>query len=154
MKSGISLLAIVSRALAPMTLDDAAAHREDLIRTRIEPGADPRAMWSGSLMTTDPTIYRDEPHTPKWCEVGPLDRPDLAWINGAWNALGWRLSSRARYVPVDVLRWRDPEHRAELARRARAYATDRVTYAWPAQSTAAAGQRVNAQSTSELEREG
>jgi hypothetical protein len=97
-------------------------HLLDWMRTRIKPGADPRSKWSGSLTKTDPTIYRDEPHTPKWCEVGPSDRPDLAWINGPWNALGWRLSSRARYVPLDVCRWRDPEHREALKRRARAHA--------------------------------
>ena len=102
--------------------EDARQHFADFDRTRIKPGADPRSKWSGSLMKTDPTIYRDEPHTPKWCEVGPSDRPDLAWINGPWNALGWRLSSRARYVPLDVCRWRDPEHREALKRRARAHA--------------------------------
>lgn len=97
-------------------------HMADFRQTYVKPGADPRAKWSGSLTKTDPTIYRDEPHTPKWCEVGPSDRPDLAWINGPWNALGWRLSSRARYVPLDVCRWRDPDHRAALTARARAHA--------------------------------
>lgn len=113
MKSGISLLAIVSRALAPMTLDDAAAHREDLIRTRIEPGADPRvpacgtnwrALWyfvsKGRAIAEEPAA-----NGTVWFDAPPV-----------WSA------RTDRYVPVDVLRWRDPEHRAALTARARAHA--------------------------------
>lgn len=88
-----------------------AMHLYDHLRTRITPGADPRAEWAGGddakWGTPDPSLERVTASGPVMCGVSSIFRSD-AWL---------------RYVPEDVVRWRDPEHRAALTARAREYAS-------------------------------
>lgn len=102
--------------------EDYRRHVADFERTRIAPGADPRASWCSKDDSDHKRAVR-EADTPRWYETRDAE-PRLAWLNERWNARGWRLrSSRAyRYVPADVIRWRDPGHRAELTRRASVHA--------------------------------
>lgn len=93
--------------------EDAQQHVADWMRTRIEPGADPRvpacgtnwrALWyfvsKGRAIAEEPAA-----NGTVWFDAPPV-----------WSA------RTDRYVPVDVLRWREPEHRAALIARARAHA--------------------------------
>lgn len=131
--------------------EDARQHVADFDRTRIMPGANPRSKCEPFDWQTMRHLLARRPHA--IAEVAVFDA-DGRVVGLRCIVMDHPLARVRIVVPEDVARWRDPEHRAELKRRARAYATDRVTYAWPAQSTADAGQRVNAQSTSDLEREG
>lgn len=121
MKSGISLLAIASRALVPMSADDAAIHREDMLRTRITPGADPRAEWMDSTNDAALREWRDSIAVFETREASPRlwEFVDVLSPN-SW--LTENSPDECRYVPCDVVRWRDPEHRAALIKRASAYA--------------------------------
>lgn len=88
-------------------------HFADFQRTRIRPGADPRVPWVrpyrfGDLSVGPVYEYYAAPGKPAAIIGTPREL-------GAW---GWN-QQNSRYVPIDVCRWRDPEHRAELTRRAR-----------------------------------
>lgn len=101
--------AIMDRASVRMTEHEARAHHDDMLSTFIIPGADPRVPWERS-------------HGLGQFETGTRALP---------RAVGIITASRTdsyRYVPEDVQRWRDPEHRAAMTERARKYATERVTY--------------------------
>lgn len=95
--AGFSLPYIASK-------EDAQQHVADWMRTRIEPGADPRVERVGGLVFW--------PH-----ETGPRDRPYGVLVLAPFSR-----GSDYRYVPEDVRRWRDPRHRAALTQRARAHA--------------------------------
>lgn len=109
-----------------MTDAEALAHARDLGRTRIEPGADPRAEWVGKAdvrahwrLSDTGRVLRDPRMFPRfYAEFGEYDAP-------VFDTLRESARTRpgvSRYVPFDVARWRDPEHRAAMVERARAYA--------------------------------
>lgn len=114
--------AIRARALCAMTEVEALAHAKDWLRTRITPGADPRVAWDTNSHKHQ--FYRRTPHEPEHYE-STHEAPRSAYIlmrerpsvvrNAAYGTRG-----HLRYVPCDVCRWRDPEHRAAM--------TERVTY--------------------------
>lgn len=111
------------RALAPMSEEEASQHALDAVRAYVKPGADPRVEWhedDGS----DHTLHSRLPDDPRWFENYSIDAPLMAVGVDAWKAVGWSLRSPRiyRYVPLDVMRWRDPKHREALTERARAYA--------------------------------
>lgn len=112
-------------------------------RTYIEPGADPRARWDdGEHPRNTRGLSADEDdagYSPRWAKAYRKarlryprnERRSLFEQNDGPNGgLSWASETYAdgaryralRYVPRDVARWRDPEHRAELTRRAREYA--------------------------------
>lgn len=121
---------IARRSAVPLTEREAAIHLRDLRRTRITPGADPRVAWDTNSHKHQ--FYRRTPHEPEHYE-STHEAPRSAYIlmrerpsvvrNAAYGTRG-----HLRYVPCDVCRWRDPEHRAAMTERARVYATERVTY--------------------------
>lgn len=91
----------------PLTGDE---HFSDFQRTRIPPGADPRAQWRRAAPVVE-NLFREV--------VFELGAPSsltafVAPYKRANSYVGY-----AKYVPADVVRWRDPEHRAEMTRRAR-----------------------------------
>jgi hypothetical protein len=97
----------------------------DYARTRIEPGADPRVRWTGYVTIGARGLERAlfeftsaDGLPALWSAHGLLER-------GARPAVA---GDQHRYVPVDVARWRDPEHWVALKHRARelAIATPRL----------------------------
>ncbi len=113
-----------------MTNDERAReHMADLVRTRIKPGADPRAMWANSLATSSEGVIEmlrrhGEGLYAYEAESSPRSMPRL-WSTGPELSRSVASTTRnlaQRYVPHDVRRWRDVEHRAAMAVRARAYA--------------------------------
>lgn len=108
---------IAKRAAVAMTAQESAAHLLDLRRTRVEPLADPRASWSGARDVAEVRALLKNTHV---CIVecrprGAQPHLSLASRSDRWK---WEGPERA-YVPQDVCRWRDPEHRAALTARAR-----------------------------------
>jgi len=130
-----SATAIRDRALCAMTEVEALAHAKDLLRTRIEPGADPRAGWNPldarvfELWRLDDAgqVQRSPQRHRRFCIEIVTSAPAPVFDTLRWDEA---LPSRklCRYVPCDVCRWRDPEHRAAMTERARKYATERVVY--------------------------
>ncbi len=103
----------------PAHSHDYRRHLADYEATRIEPGADPRAGWARQAHQ-HPLIDRDLLDSDydglALFERGPKTSPRP-------TSVVFQLRRRDfRYVPHDVIRWRDPEHRAALGQRARAYA--------------------------------
>lgn len=112
--------------------EDARQHVADFNHTCIMPGANPRAK-------CEPFDWQKMRHL-----LGQRSRAiaEVATFDVDGRIVGIRCIvmdhplARVRVVvPEDVARWRDPEHRAELTRRARAYATERVTYTTHTKST-------------------
>lgn len=106
--------------LATVDAEDARAreHLADLARTRIEHGADPRMSWDSD------NAARDAPDCPYPIWEMLTDDGRASGLQGdLGDIVAWGYSpALVRYVPHDVRRWRNSEHRAELTRRARAYA--------------------------------
>lgn len=105
--------------------EDARQHVADFDRTRIVPGADPRVEWDEH--SREQQFYRPEYTEPQWYESAH-EAPRSAYIlrsapRGHLRQNVYRSDgARLRYVPLDVCRWRDPEHRLALTARARAHA--------------------------------
>ena len=121
-------------------------HLLDWLRTRIKPGADPRAEWSRrdgpwkSRLFAHPDDTGIEQRPPRDVRKFTREQRDTLrrlgrnyrrWsvfeqpseLGGiTWAVEQWCVRTRATYVPRDVSRWRDPEHREALKRRARARA--------------------------------
>ena len=114
--AGFSLPYIASK-------EDAQQHVADFKRTRIDPGADPRVAWE----TGHHHYYRSRQNEPMNYE-SLHDRPRSAYVHrhDPYDIVRSELlvarRPSLRYVPLDVCRWRDPEHRAALIARARAHA--------------------------------
>lgn len=90
--------------LADLEHDFNALAREIAEQLGIRPGADPRAQWREPIAPeASPLVF----------EAGDRASP------GPVTILTASRRDYYRYVPIDVVRWRDPEHRAELTRRAR-----------------------------------
>lgn len=99
--------------------------REDFVRTRIVPGANPRAQWKDEQEVADARSFLEKDR----CAViefydDEAKALSVALVSYTW---GWRfvcapMGGNHHYVPVDVCRWRDPEHREALTKRAREYA--------------------------------
>jgi len=115
----------------------------DRLHTQIEPGADPRAQWDdGENPRSTRGLSADEDdagYSPHWAKefrkarmrYPRNERRSLFEADdGPSGGLSWASETYAdsdryqslRYVPRDVVRWRDPAHRAALTERARAYA--------------------------------
>jgi hypothetical protein len=137
---------IRDRSLAPMTEEEASQHASDAVRAYVRPGADPRAEWSRrdgpwkSGLFTHPDDTGIEQRPPRDVRKFTREQRDTLRRLGrnyrrwsvfeqpsdfggiTWAVEQWCVRTRATYVPLDVMRWRDPKHRAELKRRAREYA--------------------------------
>ncbi len=92
----------------------------ELARVRIEPGADPRAEWQNRTAQPNLSLWQ----LPVF-EIGRRESPRCYFLTlfDAPDEYGRRHGRR--YVPEDVARWRDSEHRAELTRRAKEHAAIR-----------------------------
>lgn len=96
--------------------DRAREHVVDFQRTRIQPGADPRMQWSSPVDARDAPTEEDPIYEISDEYGAPLAlRGSIDFLAGDW---GYPPTS-LRYVPCDVRRFRNAEHRAELTRRAR-----------------------------------
>lgn len=95
--------------LADLEHDFNALAREIAEQLGIRPGADPRAQWA--IGWIDRGLSLDD--SARVFEAGDRARPVPVTVITASRR------DYYRYVPFDVVRWRDPEHRAELTRRAR-----------------------------------
>lgn len=82
-------------------------------RVCVPPGADPRREWTGHVERVS-----SETHVAVY-EYHERNGGLSAVIGIPGQVRYWTEPKRTRYVPYDVLQWRDPEHRAELTRRAR-----------------------------------
>lgn len=109
-------------------------------RTRIAPGADPRASWADPdearayALDDDGVRVRREPRDMPRSERMHLCEVDYNGNGEIFAAAIYRkfplsrltslvaLGAIVRYVPVDVARWRDPAYRDAMLRRARAHA--------------------------------
>lgn len=108
-------------------------HERDFERTRITPGADPRAEWNPNdaalreIWRLDDTgrVLRYRPQSRRvysrrvYIEITVVGLPVFDTLCDG-EAIGH--GETCRYVPFDVARWRDPKHRAALTARARAHA--------------------------------
>lgn len=130
--------------------EQAREHMADLVRTRIEPGADPRALWDSFVDEVDaassanPVVY----------EIQDTNG-NIAALYGDSDYLVDECGyprARLRYVPEDVRRWRNRNHRGFVERRAREWAA--VVPGRHTNSTPVACADVNRQSTSNPVREG
>jgi hypothetical protein len=86
-------------------------HLLDWMRTRIEPGADPRRSWSPERGRTPRPMFEARAIGTVLPCYGSLESIHRIFVPAA-----------IRYVPEDVARWRDPDHRAALIARAHAHA--------------------------------
>lgn len=128
----MEVIQIAERASARMSIRNEMDHLADLLRTRIRPGADPRAECEPFDWQTMRHLLARRPHA--IAEVTVFDA-DNRIVGIRCVVMDHPLARVRCVVPEDVARWRDPKHRAALTERARAYATDRVTYSWPTKST-------------------
>lgn len=114
----------------------------ELQRTRITPGADPRAQWDEGEDPRDTRGLSADENDAGYSQSRARafrkarrrytrsERRSLFEQNDGPNGgLSWASETYAdgrpgslRYVPRDVARWRDPEHREALTQRARAHA--------------------------------
>lgn len=123
-----------ARASVRMTLREALDHVLDARRTRIEPGADPRASWcaasrekmAGVAFTGEQskTDLRGRVRRNRLTQlpITGLVVFELTTSNGEHAYLNERPSGAAKFVPIDVLRWRDEAYTAPIKARARNYA--------------------------------
>lgn len=92
---------------------------DEQARTRIEPGADPRAGWANELVLPTLRAWGERVALFETVEL----RPRVWSVQHALSQLDkTTLSGPHRYVPCDVRRWRDAKHRVAMSERARAYA--------------------------------
>lgn len=111
---------IIGRASVRMSERDALRHAEDMMRTSVEPGADPRAACLPFSWKYMRSLLESRPRAV--AEVRGEDGSLRCVVMDDWRA---RVD---RVVPEDLARWRDPDHRQAIEVRARAYATERATY--------------------------
>ncbi len=92
-------------------------HLLDWMRTRIEPGADPRQRWASQAdelnALTTRAVFQLTTFAGETVAL-IMDRETII----SWGWPPWRVL----FVPEDVRRWRDRDHRAALIARARAHA--------------------------------
>ena len=98
---------------------DARQHVADFERTRITPGADPRAeCWPFDWQTMRHLLAG---RSRAIAEVIVFD-DDIGSVATRCIVMDHPLAKVRRVVPEDVARWRDPAHREALTARARAHA--------------------------------
>lgn len=113
--STITAIAVPSLMRYDVFSDDHRCHVADWMRTRVTPGADPRAEcepfdWRMTryLLTQRPRAIAEIRGDDGRVRCVVMDNP-RARVD--------------RVVPEDVARWRDPKHRAAMTERAREYAS-------------------------------
>lgn len=102
---------------------DVARHLADWMRTRITPGADPLAEWDDEVQIEAARELMDG--GTRVVEFSYVDEHGdrINCVSNESLSLQPLFDDAHRDVPCDVVRWRDPKHRAAMTERAREYAS-------------------------------